>query len=126
VKYLISPPEDSSWTFDREALISALQRDWRVLSLGGPSPVAEGNDVTWRIETGVGSLVGNQHKDGQTQGLDGDLQAVARYAAWWREVVPDHQPLVLYDEGLTAIMDLRPKITENEVVVEFERAWDQA
>ena len=64
-------------------------------------------------------LVGEVDRNGTSLVLDGDLHDCAEVAAWFREIVPDVQPLIFFDEGYTAQVDLHRGMTPDEIAAPF-------
>jgi len=71
--------------------------------------------VTWTIAGLQGELEGSQDVRGACQYLDGPLDLIARYAAWWRDHVPAEQELVLYNQANTRVIPLRPGMSADEI-----------
>jgi len=113
--YVLSPPDRTNWQFDRERLITLLQRDWPGIAVGGPQAQAD-RDVVWTYRDRDGELEGSQDRAGQAHYLEGPLPLVARFAAWWRKQVPADQPLILYDEGYSTVIPLPLTIDQQQIL----------
>jgi hypothetical protein len=105
VFYAISPPEETAWHVPRLELVDRLARDWPDARVFGPD-IGESRDVVWEIRRDGEVLEGSQDLAGQAQYLTGPVEIVAAYAAWWRGQVAEAQPLVLYDEGYSFVIEL--------------------
>jgi hypothetical protein len=64
-------------------------------------------------------LDGALHRDGQGISLDGYLEDCARFAIWFRYLVPQTQKLVFYDQGYNSHVELEAETTESEIMQPF-------
>ena len=64
-------------------------------------------------------LDGTLSRDGLTVALEADVHASARFALWFRSIVPHTQPLLFYDEGYTADVPLTTETTEEQLTQPF-------
>jgi hypothetical protein len=117
VKWLLSPPEETDWHVTRDELTELLRRDWP----GAEVRIADDNarstrDVVWRLQVSGGELEGSQDRAGQAQYLDGPIDTVARFTAWWRRQVPSTQPLILCDETYSTVVNIQPNMSDREIL----------
>lgn len=113
--YVISPPEATDWSVDQQTVVGLLQRGWPgiAVEVDGGLPT---RDVVWQITLPEGELEGSQDREGQAHYLNGPIETLARYAAWWRAQVPPTQPLVLYDETYTTVVPVNPGMTAEDIL----------
>jgi hypothetical protein len=109
--WVLSPPGPTDWRVELAELRSALRESWPDFALGGPEPGSKTRVLTWLFQGEDAWLDGSQDMTGQSQYLTGTPEMVATYAAWWRGRVPPTQPLLLYDEGFSHVIELTPAIT---------------
>ena len=64
-------------------------------------------------------MSGALNRDGQAIVLEGEIRAIALIALWVRSVVPAQQPLILYDEGYNADIEIRVGATVDELIAPF-------
>jgi hypothetical protein len=114
--FVVSPPDTTDWTFDKDRLAALLARDWPGVIVSSADTVHPSLDTTWVIQIRGGELKGSQDRAGQAQYLEGPNDLIARYAAWWRWQVDPEQPLILYDESYTIVVPLTPGINGSEVL----------
>ena len=115
MSFLISPPTQPEWHADRGELIDLLRRDWPGIEVGSPITSSPVKDVVWKIVGDSGTLDGWQDVQGECQYLDGPLDMIARYAAWWRQHVPADQDLILYGQSYTEVIPLMSGMREEDV-----------
>ena len=91
-------------------------------------PNAEVEEVTGTLRTAAldlyvdvegNRLDGTLSRDGLTVALEADVHASARFALWFRSIVPHTQPLLFYDEGYTADVPLTTETTEEQLTQPF-------
>ncbi len=101
--YFVSPPDRPEWAEEPAAFAAALCERW---------PDAEVRDApedsTMALYFDAAGASGALDRGGQAVSVDGEPEAAARVAAWWRQRVPDAVALVFYDEGYAADVPVEP------------------
>ncbi|WP_395292955.1 hypothetical protein ACF9IK_04625 [Kitasatospora hibisci] len=83
----------------RSDLITALERDWPTAVIRERQGSQESRDVVWTYSEGGRDLEGYSHVDGTCIYLDSPLDLAARFALWFRRLVPSDVELVFCDDG---------------------------
>jgi hypothetical protein len=117
----VSPPNGpAGWSQpvdDFERQIRARWPDARIRLLAARE--YEPNALEWEVQMTHNLLVGKFAREGTYIVLDGDIHDCAEVAVWFREIVPDVQPLIFFDEGYTAQVDLHRGMNPAEVAAPF-------
>ncbi|HYR62989.1 MAG TPA: hypothetical protein VET24_10230 [Actinomycetota bacterium] len=118
--YFVSPPAETDWHIDPEDFAARLRARW---------PDAEVRRVSNPMRTDTLDFVlhdvGGERVDGHLDEhsravvLEGSPRAAAEVAAWFRTQVPPSQPLIFFDEGYTASVDLTQGLDPSELVAPF-------
>ena len=111
--------DGSGWRMEREALLSLLIRDWPEAVLhppgyGGSSP--EVSDIVWDYSDEDRSLSASSHADGTCLYLDGDLTLAARFALWYRGLVPGGIDVVFCNESYTFDVSMNSSTSIEDLV----------
>jgi hypothetical protein len=106
MSWIISPPEATSWSLDRNLLIASLARDWPAAAISRAEADSPTEDVVWTIGGGPGEFRGSMDREGTGFYLDGAMPQVAGQAAWLRGVVPAEVELWLYDDTFSSAVVL--------------------
>jgi hypothetical protein len=118
--YFISPPRQTSWTFDVEELTHALRGAWPKVEVERISDPKSVHCLRWTIEGEFpGPVEGTLAKNGNTIHLDGDLRGAVAVALWVRTIAPAHAELIFYDEGYTADVQVTSQSTEDDLASPF-------
>ncbi|MEU1819089.1 hypothetical protein ABZ543_28465 [Streptomyces roseifaciens] len=91
--------EDQSRGVRRSDLIAALERDWPTAVIRERQGSQESRDVVWSYTDDSQELEGYSHVDGTCIFLDSPLGLAARFALWFRGLVPADIDLVFCDDG---------------------------
>ncbi|WP_330300377.1 hypothetical protein [Streptomyces sp. NBC_00503] len=91
--------EDQSRRVRRSDLIAALERDWPTAVVRESQGSQESRDVVWTYAEDGQELEGYSHVDGTCIYLDSPLGLAARFALWFRGLVPEGIDLVFCDDG---------------------------
>lgn len=83
----------------RSDLITALERDWPAAVIRERQGSQESRDVVWTYSEGGRELEGYSHVDGTCIYLDSPLDLAARFALWFRRLVPPDAQLVFCDDS---------------------------
>jgi hypothetical protein len=119
--YYVSPPTDPArWSQPADEFEQRLRVRWpdariRLLAVH----VDEPNAVEWEVPMTHNLLMGKFARDGTYIVLRGDVRDCAEVAVWFREIVPEVQPLIFFNEGYTAQVDLHRGIKSAEVAAPF-------
>jgi hypothetical protein len=120
LKLFVSPPSETTWTFDVDRLLSDLGQIKTDVDLRNNLDRPLGNMLEWSTDGGTTEVF--LTRDGQTLVVDGSLQECAHWAIWARSRVPSSQPLLVYDEGFSADGPLSASTTLAEIIGLFSVA----
>lgn len=90
--------EDQSRGVRRADLITALEHDWPSAVITERQGSQESRDVVWTYSEGGQELEGHSHVDGTCIYLDSSLEMAARFALWFRALVPSDVELIFCDD----------------------------
>lgn len=91
--------EDQSRGVGRSALLAALERDWPSAEIRERHGSQESRDVVWGYVEEGRELEGYSHADGTCIYLDSPLDLAAKFAIWFRGLVPPDVEVVFCDDG---------------------------
>ena len=118
--YLVSPPEKSStWSIDVNHFVDQIRSRWpdaQVRRIESPETF-HAMEAEVAMERGPLSVA--LSRDGQAVILGGDIEDCAEVALWVRQIVPEDQPLLFYDEGYGADVSLTTRTSKDEIVERF-------
>jgi hypothetical protein len=118
--------EDATWHVERSALIGSLARDWPdadvQVGASDAAPSDEARDVVWTYTDDGGAVEGYSHADGTCIYLEGPIELVARFAIWYRGLVPERIRLVFCDDGYNFDGVIEANSTVSDVVAISENA----
>lgn len=121
MNYLISPPEETVWRMNESLFIEKLKERWLNIEIKRIHNAEDTYSVVWNLEMEAGRFDGALARDDQTIGLDSDIRNCGVFAVWVRTLVPQEQPLIFYDQGYSAHIDLDASTSAEEIVRTF---WD--
>jgi hypothetical protein len=121
MEYLITPPEATDWKIPESDFTQHLSKQWSEIEIKKVTNPDDYYVIEWVIKSPkVGQrLDGALHRDGQGISLDGYLEECARFAVWFRSLVPQTQKLVFYDQGYNSQVELQAETTESEIMQPF-------
>ena len=122
--FLVSPPRETSWRMAPDDFAARMQDRWPdadVRILSEPDAWAA---LRFEVQPGdsMPTVDGHLAHDGQVVGLDGDVPETAAIAAWLREIVPEEQELIYWDQGYEVDVPLTEGITPDDIVAAVEAA----
>lgn len=118
--YFVSPPEASDWSLEAAELRVLLAERFPDAEITGPATPDDPFALHWTIPTASGvPLDGTLHGSGDAVHMDGDVEDAAEFAVWLRGLVPPEQPLVFYDEGYTADVEITPDSRPEDLAAPF-------
>jgi len=120
--YLIAPPERSGWHLKRSAFARAIEAELPQARFSRPDPLSSTRSIVWDIPDPQGGsrwLEGSLDQAGEAVYLRGDAGLAAAFATWLRKIVDSSQPLTFCDEALTALVELRPDTSVDDIVQAF-------
>ncbi|WP_406094698.1 hypothetical protein [Kitasatospora purpeofusca] len=91
--------EDRSRGIQRSDLIAALEHDWPTAAIRERQESQESRDVVWTFSEEGRELEGYSHADGTCIYLDSPLDLAARFALWFRDLIPEDIDLAFCDDG---------------------------
>src|SRR5262245_6902430 len=119
MSYFISPPTATTWNISEKDFATALRTRWPDADIRAVSIPQSNHTLEWRIQLGDKQLEGSCDRTGQVIHLDGDIFNSAQFALWFRSIVPRQQPLVFYDEGYSADVNLTNDTTAEQITEPF-------
>jgi hypothetical protein len=121
MEYLITPPEPTDWKINESDFIQYLKKQWSDIEIRKVTNPDDYYALEWVVKvSGIEQrLDGALHRDGQGISLDGYLEDCARFAIWFRYLVPQTQKLVFYDQGYNSHVELEAETTESEIMQPF-------
>jgi hypothetical protein len=121
MEYLITPPEPTDWKINESDFTEHLLKQWSEIEIQNVTNPNDYYSLEWVIKVpGMGQrLDGALHRDGQGISLDGYLKDCARFALWFRSLVPQTQKLIFYDQGYNSHIELKAETTESEIMQPF-------
>lgn len=108
--------EDQSSGVRRADLIAALERDWPSAVIRERQGSQESRDVVWTYSEGGQELEGYSHADGTCIYLDSPLEVAARFALWFRGLVPADVELSFCDDSYSFNGIIEPDMAVGDVV----------
>ena len=119
-KYFVSPPQRSGWSLRAADLRERLLRRYPGAEARAPDSDADAHQLHWTIPSASGTpLDGSLQASGQALHLDGDVDDAAEFAVWFRSLVPARQPLLFYDEGYSADVEITPDSRPEDLAAPF-------
>lgn len=119
MKYFVSPPEQTDWKMDPNEFRAAVVRRWPDASVREVTDPLSTAALDVRLDLEGKPLDGMLTRDGLAVALEADVVSSAQFARWLRSIVPSRQPLLFYDEGLTATVPLTVDTTEEQLTQPF-------
>lgn len=108
--------EDQSSGVRRADLIAALERDWPSAVIRERQGSQESRDVVWTYAEGGQELEGYSHVDGTCIYLDSSLEVAARFALWFRGLVPVDVELFFCDDTYSFNGNIEPGMSVEDVM----------
>ena len=121
MEYLITPPESTNWKINQNEFIEYLTQTWSDIDI---YPVSNEEDY-YLIEVAIKLPHTDQkleialHRDLQGISLDGSIENCAKFAIWFRSLVPLNQALIFYDQGYNCQIKLSNNTTEEDILQTF-------
>jgi hypothetical protein len=118
MRYLIFfETPDGGWRVPRQTVMTRLSSDWPGATLvpDAEMGVTRMRDVGWTYAEGGADIEGWSAEDGSGISLEGDDDLVARFAAWYRALVPDSLTVTLSDEMYLVVFEVPAGASAEEV-----------
>ncbi len=119
MSYFISPRQETDLRVDPTELARAIQTRWQGAEVRSPTNPASNHALEWVVATGDHRLEGSLDETGQVVHLVGDVEDCARFATWYRTLVPARYGLAFYDEGYSADVELADGTNELQLTEPF-------
>jgi len=104
------PQEDNIYLIDPQAYIFHLRRRWAGVVIDNVQSVY---CLRWELPSG---FEGRLFADGKGITISANPRDDAiEFALWHRSIVPQEYPLFLFDDGLSAILELRADTTRAQI-----------
>jgi hypothetical protein len=122
--FLVSPSRNTSWRMNPDEFASRLRERWAQAEV-----TEEDEDLLSALRFVIPfedgrTLTGYLMRDGQVVELNGDVSASAETAVWVRQLVPDEQELIFWDEGYNVDVPLTEGIRPGDIVSAVEAATE--
>jgi hypothetical protein len=117
-KHFISPPDHTDWSITPEAFAAALKSRWPHVRIVSETPDRY-QSVEFELDLQHSTAYAHLDADGQALIIDAHIEDVAELAVWFRSLVPDSQPLILYDEGYQVDVPVTRSSTARELAQPF-------
>ena len=114
MKIFISPVAETDWTVDAGELVAEIKSRFPEAIVTERTTGA--HSLEWKL---ADSVEGSLDLSGNTVVLDGNILDCARFAVWYRRLVPVSQLLVFYDESYSADLELELATTVEELITPF-------
>ncbi|MFI1455892.1 hypothetical protein [Streptomyces roseus] len=111
--------EDKSSGVRQADLIAALERDWPAVVIHERQGQQESRGVVWTYSEGGQELEGYSHVDGTCIYLDSPLEVAARFAIWFRGLVPADVEMFFCDEGYSFAGKLEHDMNSGDAMAIF-------
>jgi hypothetical protein len=125
MRYLIFfETPDGGWRVPRETLMSRLASDWPGATLvpAAEMGVTSMRDVGWTYAEGEAGIEGWSSTGGEGISLEGDDGLAARFAAWYRGLVPDSIAMTFSDEMYSFDFEVPGRASAEEVAKRLAQA----
>ena len=119
MSYFVSPREETDLNVDEAILTRNLDSRWPEIEVSRTSNPESNHVIEWSLRIDGRLLEGSLDKTRQVTHLDGDVRDCARFAVWFRSLIPDRYELAFYDEAYSADVELTEMTTEDEVAAPF-------
>jgi hypothetical protein len=120
MEYLITPPESTNWKIDQNQFMNQLTQAALEIDLNSVANPEDYHIIEGKIKfPNTQKLAIALHRDLQGISLDGLIEDCAKFAIWFRSVVPLSQALVFYDQGYNHHLNLLEKTKEGDILQTF-------
>lgn len=106
MSYFISPPDTTDWSVDVDEFERRLRARWPDVEVRPVTDPDSIHQLRWTMQIDDYPLEGTLDRRGQVVNLDGDVRASAAFAVWFRTVTDDRQPLIFWDDGYSADVEV--------------------
>jgi len=117
MNFLISDFEENTVHIEVIDFLIKLQSQWTQVKMEYVSGQNNGFRVRWELEINGNSLLGGVHQNLQGVSIEGQFEAIANFAVWFRHLIPFNQKLFLYDEGFNNHAELFENTTTSELLI---------
>jgi hypothetical protein len=119
MSYFVSPRQQTDLRVDAAELAKGIQARWQGVDVRFPANPASNHALEWVLAVADRRLEGSLDKAGQVVHLVGDVEDCARFATWYRTLVPARYGLAFYDEGYSADVELADGTNELQLTEPF-------
>lgn len=117
-KYFVSPIERPDWHLKPAEFAAALKHSWPEARI-----VSEASDqyhsIKFELPLRYSCVDGSLDSAGDTLALDADVRDVATVAVWFRSIVPEKVPLILWDAGYAKNIPVTPSTDAGTLAATF-------
>jgi hypothetical protein len=117
--FLISPPSETDWRMTADDFERRLRERWPDADVRRIDDDERTYVLQFTLPGDGPPVVGGLEREGWTVFVEGDSAQAAEVARWFREQVPDEQPLLFYDQEYSGQVELTPDTTVEELVAPF-------
>lgn len=110
--------DSKTWHVDPEVLRAALRQEWPATVMQSATPHIESDvrDVHWQYAADGDVLDAYTHKDGACLYLDGGISLVAKFAVWYRKLVPADIDVIFCNDSYSFDCVVTPDSTESDLI----------
>lgn len=106
---------DDRWSISKADLETKLRERWAAIPI---SDVTTGDAYVLKWE-GPEIYEGRLAAAGDAIVMEGEIDACARVAVWFRGLVPATHTMQFFDEGYSASVDIRPGMTAEDLAAHY-------
>jgi hypothetical protein len=114
--YFIIPNEASDLQIDPQNLANQLSSKWPFIKFENAVTQNDPFILSWRFDIDGDVLRGSLHKDGQTVSMEDFSEGAAKFAVWYREVIPPQYQLFISHDSSDEEIEIMPESTEEEIL----------
>lgn len=114
--YIIVPEPHSDLQVDVDSIADELRNNWSSVEFEDVDKVNDPAILRWSFEMDYDRQLGALHKDRRTISIDDFPGGVAKFAVWYRKIVPARYKLFLSDDSSAKEIELTETITEQELL----------
>ena len=118
-RFLISTPGEGDWRIGEDDFERRLLARFPGAQLQRRDDGDDAYPVSASIEGEGPTVIVRLQRNGSTLSIDGDIDQAGKIARWYRDQVPNEQPLVFYDQEYAADVALGPDTTAEELAAPF-------
>jgi hypothetical protein len=104
------------WCLSEQEFIQVLTSRWPSATIRSIDIPGGARSVDFRIQMSESWIDGHFNLEGSTVVFYGAPRDCAEFALWYQATVPKGQRFLLFDEGYTRSIELRPETTSEDII----------